>query len=50
MNYRPPAQRALTPQSTARFPGFDTLAQSRHWDDVTAGVVLQRLAPATRLA
>jgi hypothetical protein len=50
MSYRPPAQRAVTPQGTARFPGFDTLAPARHGDDVTAGVVLQRLAPATRLA
>ena len=26
------------------FPGFDVLAQRRHWDDVTAGVVLARLS------
>ena len=26
-----------------RFPGFDVAAQSRHWDAVTAGVVLSRL-------
>ena len=26
-----------------RFPGFDTAAQARHWDPVTAGVVLSRL-------
>ncbi len=26
-----------------RFPGFDTVAQARHWDQVTAGVVLSRL-------
>ena len=26
-----------------RFPGFDTAAQARHWDPVTAGVVLDRL-------
>jgi hypothetical protein len=31
-----------------RFPGFDVLAQVKHWDRVTAGVVLDRLAvPAT---
>ena len=28
----------------ARFPGFDAAAQARHWDPVTAGVVLDRLA------
>jgi hypothetical protein len=28
-----------------RFPGFDVLAQSGHWDQVTAGVVLSRLGP-----
>ncbi|HEY2577009.1 MAG TPA: gluconate 2-dehydrogenase subunit 3 family protein [Streptosporangiaceae bacterium] len=26
-----------------RFPGFDAAAQARHWDSVTAGVVLSRL-------
>jgi hypothetical protein len=26
-----------------RFPGFDVTARSRHWDPVTAGVVLDRL-------
>lgn len=33
-----------------RFPGFDVLSQSRHWDPVTAGVVLARTAmpPAIR--
>jgi hypothetical protein len=27
-----------------RFPGFDVTAQARHWDPVTAGVVLSRLS------
>lgn len=27
-----------------RFPGFDVLAQHRHWDPVTAGVVLERVS------
>jgi hypothetical protein len=49
--YRPPAQRAVTPQGKgARFPDFDTLAQTPYWDDVTAGVVLERLSPMTQLA
>jgi hypothetical protein len=26
-----------------RFPGFDTLSQRKHWDPVTAGVVLSRI-------
>ncbi|MGZ6585679.1 MAG: gluconate 2-dehydrogenase subunit 3 family protein [Solirubrobacteraceae bacterium] len=29
-----------------RFPGFDIVAQHEHWDPVTAGVVLSRLAMA----
>ena len=29
----------------SRFPGFDVAAQARHWDQVTAGVVLDRLGP-----
>jgi hypothetical protein len=36
--------------TAARFPGFDVIAQSRHWDRVTAGVVLERLSPITQLA
>jgi Gluconate 2-dehydrogenase subunit 3 len=28
-----------------RFPGFDALSQARHWDQVTAGVVLDRTGP-----
>jgi len=29
-----------------RYPGFDVLAQQRHWDPVTAGVVLSRRGTA----
>lgn len=29
-----------------RFPGFDVLTQRRHWDPVTAGVVLSRVGMA----
>jgi hypothetical protein len=29
----------------SRYPGFDVLSQARHWDQVTAGVVLARLGP-----
>jgi hypothetical protein len=28
----------------ARFPGFDVLEQRKHWDPVTAGVVLERVS------
>jgi len=45
MPWRSPAQRGVTPQGRGRFPGFDSLGQSQGWDDVTAGVVLARLAP-----
>ena len=30
-------------QGSSRFPGFSAVAQARHWDPVTAGVVLSRL-------
>ncbi|HLK78066.1 MAG TPA: gluconate 2-dehydrogenase subunit 3 family protein [Streptosporangiaceae bacterium] len=30
-----------------RFPGFDVLDQSRHWDPVTADAILARVAPPT---
>jgi hypothetical protein len=30
--------------SAERFPGFDVLSQQRHWDPVTAGVVLERIS------
>jgi hypothetical protein len=48
--YRAPAQRGLTPQHRGRFPGFDVLEEVHRWDDVTAGVVLARLAPTTDLS
>jgi len=44
MPYRSPDQRAVTPQSRGRFPGFDVLDQVEAWDDVTAGAILGRLA------
>jgi hypothetical protein len=34
----------------ARFPGFDVLGQSRHWDPVTADVVTARTGPPAPLA
>jgi hypothetical protein len=49
MTFRPPTQQAVTPQGRGRFPGFDVLDQSGVWDDVTAGVVLARLAPPNDL-
>ena len=50
MPFRGPSQQAVTPQGAGRFPGYDVLSQSDHWDAVTAGVVLSRLAPAGDLA
>jgi hypothetical protein len=32
-----------------RFPGFDVLGQSRHWDRATQGVVLGRIGPQPAL-
>ncbi|OBK19691.1 gluconate 2-dehydrogenase subunit 3 family protein [Mycobacterium asiaticum] len=50
MPFRPPNQHAITPQGQGRFPGFDVLDQAHVWDDVTAGVVLARLALPNMLA
>src|SRR6185503_17468848 len=50
MPYRSPSRRAITPQHKGRFPGFDVLSQVDAWDDVTAGVVLRRLALPGELA
>jgi hypothetical protein len=36
-----------TPGDRGRFDGFDSVAQSRHWDDETRAVVFSRLAPKT---
>jgi Gluconate 2-dehydrogenase subunit 3 len=50
MPFRSPSQRARTPQHRGRFPGFDVLDGVEAWDDVTAGIVLARLAPAADYA
>jgi hypothetical protein len=50
MGYRSPSQRAVTPQGRGRYPGFDVLDSADVWDDVTAGLVMARLAPPNDLA
>ena len=35
----------MTGRATGRFPGFDVLGQSRHWDTVTADLVTARTGP-----
>jgi hypothetical protein len=50
MPYRSPHQRAVTPQGRGRYGAFDVLDSVETWDDVTAGVVLARLAPAREYA
>jgi hypothetical protein len=50
MPYRPPHRRGITPQHRGRFAGFDVLDSVDDWDDVTAGVVLGRLAHPSDLA
>jgi hypothetical protein len=35
----------VTGRATGRFPGFDVLSQTRHWDTVTADVVTDRTGP-----
>lgn len=50
MPHRSESQRGLTPQHRGRYPGFDVLDSVDAWDDVTAGVVLSRLAHSEALA
>jgi hypothetical protein len=50
MPFRAPRRHAVTPQGRGRFPGFDVLDSVDDWDDVTAGVVLGRLAHPSDLA
>ncbi len=50
MTLRAPGPRAITPQGRGRFPGFDVLDQVHTWDEVTASVVLARLATTTDLS
>lgn len=45
MPFRPPTRHAVTPGGRGRFPGFDVMDEVDRWDDVTAGVVLDRLGP-----
>jgi hypothetical protein len=42
-----PGWRSAGPEG--RFPGFDALSQARHWDQVTADVVLARTGPPPAL-
>lgn len=45
MPFRASRRRAVTPGGQGRFPGFDVLAETEHWDELTASVVLARLDP-----
>jgi hypothetical protein len=39
-----PAQRkGITPQMVGRYPAYDVLSQTSHWDDVTRRIVLDRV-------
>jgi hypothetical protein len=38
----------VSPRPTRRFPGFDVLSQSRHWDPVTAELIAARSGPPPR--
>lgn len=44
MPHRTGRQHGVTPQQRGRFRGFDVLDSADAWDEVTAGVVLSRLA------
>jgi hypothetical protein len=50
MPYRSQGHRAITPQHRGRYRGFDVLDSVEVWDEVTAGVVLGRLALPGALA
>lgn len=50
MPFRGRGRHAVTPQHRGRYPGFDVLDHVEAWDDVTAGVVLSRLALPGSLA
>jgi len=50
MVYRSPERRGVTPQGRGRYPDYDVLEEVHRWDDVTAGVVLARLALTTDLS
>jgi hypothetical protein len=39
----PRQRRGTTPQLIGRYPDFDVLAETGHWDDATRGVVLPRV-------
>jgi Gluconate 2-dehydrogenase subunit 3 len=45
MPFRAPRRRGVTPGGEGRFPGFDVLAETENWDELTASVVLGRLDP-----
>jgi hypothetical protein len=40
----PKQQRGTTPQMVGRYPDHDVLTQTEHWDELTRGVVLDRVA------
>jgi Gluconate 2-dehydrogenase subunit 3 len=40
----PTQRRGTTPQMRGRYPDYDVLASTRHWDSLTRGVVLARVA------
>ncbi len=50
MPYRDEQRRGITPQRRGRYRGFDVLDSVDAWDDVTAGVVLGRLAVPAELS
>ncbi len=39
----PRQRRGVTPQMHGRYPDYDVLEQQEHWDEVTRGVVLERV-------
>jgi hypothetical protein len=44
-NWLPRQRRGITPQMIGRYPDYDVMAAQDGWDEVTASVVAERLAP-----
>ena len=42
-HHLPPQRRGVTPQMVGRYPEYDVLAETDHWDEVTRRVVVDRV-------
>jgi hypothetical protein len=42
-HHLPKQEKGVTPQMVGRYPTYDVLSQTSHWDEVTRGVVVDRV-------